>query len=166
MKRTIRHLSILLAIALIISVYACKSKTETYVSDEGTVTVDSEGKKADITIKTKDGETYTMNVNKGTLPDGWPSDVPVISGGSILFSQSNASGKMQQISIETTQSIEDALDYYRKTLTSGQWNIQNTMSMQNMKMFNAAKDSKELMLQAVRDGSKTQIQIIINDKPS
>ena len=73
---------------------------------------------------------------------------------------------MQQISIETTQSIEDALDYYRKTLTSGQWNIQNTMSMQNMKMFNAAKDSKELMLQAVRDGSKTQIQIIINDKPS
>ena len=117
--------------------------------------------KADITIKTKEGETFSMTINKGELPEGWPSDVPVISGGNIVFSQTEAQSNMRQISIESEKPMVDAMAFYKEKLNSGGWNIENTMSLPQMNMITAKKNSKELMLQIAETEGKTHIQIII-----
>ena len=102
-----------------------------------------------------------MTINKGELPEGWPSDIPVISGGNIVFSQTEAHTNMRQISIESKKPMADAMAFYKGKLNSGGWNIENTMSLPQMNMINATKKSKELMLQIAEREGKTHIQIII-----
>jgi hypothetical protein len=70
---------------------------------------------------------------------------------------------MQQISIETEKSVNDAMDYYKGVLGSGKWGIENTMNIGSMNMLTAKKDDREIMLQVVEapGGSKTHVQIII-----
>ena len=152
---------VLLSIFVISGFYSCKSKTETYESDKGKIEINREGEKADITIKTKEGETFSMTINKGELPEGWPSDVPVISGGNIVFSQTEAQSNMRQISIESEKPMVDVMAFYKEKLNSGGWNIENTMSLPQMNMITAKKNSKELMLQIAEMEGKTHIQIII-----
>jgi hypothetical protein len=55
----------------------------------------------------------------------------------------------------------DAMAFYKEKLNSGGWNIENTMSMPQMNMITAKKNSKELMLQIAETEGKTHIQIII-----
>ncbi len=161
MKYSFRLLMLLLSLFIMAGLSACKSKTQTYESDGGKVEVNSEGEKADITIKNKDGETFKMTVNKGELPNGWPSEIPVISGGNIIFSQTESKSNMQQVSIETDSSMADALNYYTEKLNAGGWGIENTMNMPQMNMITAKKSDRELMLQIADAGGKTHVQIII-----
>lgn len=161
MGKLLKITIISIMISIIAALYACKSETETYTSDEGTVQIDRTGEKADITIKTKEGETYSMSVNKDELPKGWPSEIPVLPGGNIVFSQSDEKGNMQQLSIESKKSLADTLDFYKKTFDAAGWDIENTVSMPQMQILNAKKDDRELMLQIAEDGSKTLIHLLI-----
>ncbi|KPK02560.1 MAG: hypothetical protein AMK71_01810 [Nitrospira bacterium SG8_35_4] len=156
-------MTVMMSLFMVLSIHACKSKTETHVSDKGTVTIDREGEKADITIETKEGDSVKMSINQGNLPDGWPSEIKVLPGGTIIFSQTEAKSNMQQISIETEKSVNDAMDFYKDVLNSGQWSIENTMNIGSMNMLTAKKDDREIMLQVVEEPgeSKTHVQIII-----
>lgn len=156
-------LTVLVSFVMMLSIHACKSKTETHVTDKGTVQIEREGEKADITIQTKEGESLKMSVNQGKLPDGWPSEIKVLPGGTIIFSQTEAKSNMQQISIETEKSVNDAMDFYKEVLSAGDWGIENTMTMGSMTMLTAKKDDREIMLQVVEapGESKTNVQIII-----
>jgi hypothetical protein len=152
-----------MSLFMMLSIHACKSKTETHVTEGGTVKIDREGEKADITIQTKEGESLKMSINQGTLPEGWPSEIKVMPGGKIIFSQTEAKSNMQQISIETEKSVNDAMDFYKNILSSGKWGIENTMNIGSMNMLTAKKDDREIMLQVVEapGESKTHVQIII-----
>ena len=68
---------------------------------------------------------------------------------------------MQQISIETKKSVDETIDFYKKSLTSGGWSIENTMTMPQMNMVTAKKDGRDLMLQVAKAEDKTHVQIII-----
>jgi hypothetical protein len=127
------------------------------------VKIDRAGEKADITIQTKEGDSLKMSINQGTLPEGWPSEIRVLPGGRIIFSQTEAKSNMQQISIETEKSVNDAMDFYKNILSSGKWGIENTMNIGSMNMLTAKKDDREIMLQVVDapGESKTHVQIII-----
>lgn len=155
--------TVLMSLFMVLSMYACKSKTETHVTDKGTVTIDREGEQADITIQTKKGESITMSINQGKLPEGWPSEITVLPGGKIIFSQTEAKSNMKQISIETEKSVNDAMDFYKGVLDAGEWGIENTMTIGSMNMLTAKKDDREIMLQAIDapGESKTHVQIII-----
>ena len=166
MKKGITFLFTMSIVIVFLNLHACKSETKTYSSDEGTVTVDRAGEEADITIKTKEGETFSMTVKKGELPKGWPSEIPVLPGGNIVFSQSAEKGNMLQVGIETKKSVADSLEFYKRTLTSRGWNVENEMSMPKMQMLNVKKDDSVAMLQIVEDGSKTHIQIILSNESS
>lgn len=146
----------MMSLFILMSFYACKSRTETHVTDR-------EGEKADITIQTKEGESVRMSISKGELPEGWPSEIEVLPGGTIIFSQTEAKSNMQQVSIETEKSVNDAMDFYKNILHSGKWGIENTMNIGSMNMLTAKKDDKEIMLQVVEapEKSKTHVQIII-----
>jgi len=161
MDKFIRISVIAMSIFAIAAVTSCKSKTETYTSDKGSVKVDSEGEKADITITTEKGETYSMSVNKGELPKNWPSDIPVIPEGKILFAQSDSKGDMQQLSIETKTSMTDCLEFYKNIFNTQGWNVGNSMNMHNMQILNAKKDNRELMLQITEDDDKTIVHFIV-----
>jgi len=156
-------MTVMMSLFMMLSIHACKSKTETHVTDKGTVKIDREGEKADITIQTKEGESVKMSINQGNLPEGWPSEITVLPGGNIIFSQTEAKSNMQQISIETETSVNDAMDFYKDTLNSGGWSIENTMNIGSMNMLTAKKDDREIMLQVVEapGESKTHVQIII-----
>jgi hypothetical protein len=153
----------MISVFIMLSIHACKSKTETHVTDKGTVKIDREGEKTDITIQTKEGESLKMSINQGTLPEGWPSEIKVLPGGNIIFSQTEAKSNMKQISIETQKSVNDAVGYYKEVLSSGGWGIENTMNIGSMNMLTAKKDDREIMLQVVEapGESKTHVQIII-----
>jgi hypothetical protein len=156
-------LTAVMSVFMLLAIYACKSKTETHVTDKGTVKIDRDGEKADITIQTKEGESVRMSINQGKLPDGWPSEIGVLPGGTIIFSQTEAKSNMQQVSIETEKSVNDAMDFYKGVLRSGKWDIENTMNIGSMNMLTAKKNDKEIMLQVVEapEKSKTHVQIII-----
>jgi hypothetical protein len=153
----------MMSLLMMLSIHAYKSKTETHVTDKGTVKIDREGEKADITIQTKEGESLKMSINKGNLPEGWPSEIKVLPGGNIIFSQTEAKSNMQQISIETDKSVNDAMDFYKNLLGSEKWGIENTMNIGSMNMLTAKKDDREIMLQVVEapGESKTHVQIMI-----
>lgn len=161
MKSFAKLLFTSLIIMLVFNFHGCKSKTETYESDKGKVKIDREGEKADITIETKEGETFSMSINKGELPADWPAEIPVLPGGDIIFSQTEAQSNMKQISIETKKTVDEAMEFYKKSLDSGGWSIENTMKMPQMNMVTAKKDGRDLMLQVARAEDKTNIQIII-----
>jgi len=143
--------------------HGCSSKTETHVTDKGTATIHHEGEKADITVQTKEGESLRMSVNQGKLPDGWPSGIAVIPGGTIIFSQTEEKSKMQQVSIETEKPAGEAMEFYKDILRSEKWDIENTMNMGSMNMLSAKKDDREVMVQVVENPgeSKTHVQIVI-----
>ena len=161
--RLIQLMTAVMSLFIMLSIQACKSKTETHVTDKGTVKIDRAGEKADITIQTKEGDSLKMSINQGTLPEGWPSEIRVLPGGRIIFSQTEAKSNMQQISIETEKSVNDAMDFYKNILSSGKWGIENTMNIGSMNMLTAKKDDREIMLQVVEapGESKTHVQIII-----
>ena len=161
--RLIQLMTAVMSLFIMLSIQACNSKTETHVTENGTVKIDREGEKADITIQTKDGESLKMSINKGELPEGWPSEIKVLPGGNIIFSQTEAKSNMHQISIETEKSVDDAMDFYKDLLGSEKWGIENTMNIGSMNMLTAKKDDREILLQVVEapGESKTHVQIII-----
>lgn len=147
---------------IVIGLSGCKSKTETYTSDKGTVTVEQKGDQSNITYTSKEGKTtQTMEVNQAKLPDDWPAELPVMEGGTIVFSQSMSEGeqKAQQIHIDTSASVADAKNFYENKLKSAGWNIEGTASMQQMTVMNAAKDNHVVMIQIMTDEGKTRVII-------
>ncbi len=166
MRRRIGYGFILLIALTLSSFQACTSKTETFETDEKSVKVEKEGKQTHITIQTKEDTTHHMAINKNELPGGWPSEVPVLPGGDIVFSQSDAQGKMQQINVETQKSPGEALKFYEEIFSSKGWNIGSSMSMPRVEVLTAEKSGREAMVQVVQDKNKTVIQIIISNNKS
>lgn len=154
-------IAVLLSLAVML-VYGCKSKTETYTTEQGTVTVDQKGEQANITYTSKEGETtQTIEVSQAKLPDDWPAELAVIKGGTIVFAQSISEGekKAEQIHIETNASIPDAKNFYEGKLKDAGWNIEGTASMPQMTVMNATKGDHVVMIQLMTDEGKTRLII-------
>jgi len=148
---------IVVAFALI----SCEPEREIIETDEGTIEITQDNDKTDITVKTEVGESLTMTVHKGKLPEGWPSDIPVIPGGTISFSQTAGSEGMQQVHLQTDRSVDEAFQYYKEKLEAGGWSVGNTMSMPMMNMVTAQKAGKKVMVQVAEAEEKTFVQIAV-----
>jgi hypothetical protein len=148
---------ILLAFALV----ACEPEREVIETDEGTIEITQDNEKADITVKTDVGDSMSMTVHKGKLPEGWPADIPVIPGGEISFSQTAGSEGMQQVHLQTDRSVDEASQYYKEKLEGSGWSVGNTMSMPMMNMVTAQKGGKRVMVQVAQTEDKTFVQIAV-----
>ena len=72
-----RVIALALTAALAVGLAACGSDTKVKSTDDGKITVQGSGKKAEVTIK-GDGSDLTFNQQK--IPAGFPSDVPLPKG--------------------------------------------------------------------------------------
>ncbi len=153
MKRLIKLLLVLLFVFSLSLFPGCKSGTDSHVADK---------EKGNITFQTGEGESFTVSINSGELPEGWPSGIPVLPGGKLVFSQVESKNNIRQISIKVKKPRVEALEFYMDKLNSSGWDIQSTMNITNMNVVTAKKDNKELILQVSdRDEDSTHIQIIV-----
>ena len=148
-------------IVLAFMLISCEPEREIIESEEGTIEIKEDTNKADITVSTEKGESLTMTVLKGKLPEDWPADIPVIPGGEISFSQTAGSEGMQQVHLQTDRSVDEAFQYYKEKLESSGWSVGNTMSMPMMNMFTAQKAGKKVMVQVAQTEERTFIQIAV-----
>src|ERR1700682_6414708 len=93
------------------------------------------------------------------LPDDYPKDVPVASGAKIVMATSvnNADTKGSSIVLESAESFDKTVAFYKKGLADNGWKIDGTISGENTTMLTAAKDTRQLVVQIGESEGKCSV---------
>ena len=143
---------------------ACK-KSNTYSTNDGSMTVEQKGKDvSSMTFTGKDGQKVVMDVGGGKVPGDYPKDVPVYDGAKVIMSQSTNEKNMQNLVLESNDPAGKIAEFYKKGLESNGWKIEGTMNMGEMNMFTATKDKRQAVVQVVNAADKRTITQILSDK--
>jgi hypothetical protein len=152
------------AVLLSIGGAAC-SRSTTYHSKDGSVTVEQHGKDAgSMTFTGKNGEKMALNTNGGKMPDDYPKDVPVYEGTKVILTQSASEKHMHQLVLESADPVDKIADYYKKGLDGNGWKIDGTMNMGGMNMVTASKENRQVIVQISDSKDKRSISQITSDK--
>jgi hypothetical protein len=94
------------------------------------------------------------------LPDDYPKDVPVASGAKIVMATSvnNADTKGSSIVLESAESFDKTVAFYKKGLADNGWKIDGTISGENTTMLTAAKDTRQLVVQIGESEGKCSVR--------
>lgn len=89
------------ATVLAIGLAGCSGDDRTIVTDEGTVSVQTDDDGGSLTIDSSEGSVALSAESDGELPEDWPSDVALPDGGSINSSASfdSPEGQAWQVSV-------------------------------------------------------------------
>ena len=137
--------SILIAIptAMLTLALAACSRSSTYSTKDGSMTVEQKGKDGGTMVFTgKDGQKVVMDVNGGKVPGDYPKDVPVYDGAKVIMAQSISEKNTHNLVLESNDPADKIADFYKKGLESNGWKIEGTMNMGEMNMFTAVKDNR------------------------
>jgi len=141
------------------------SRSKTYTSSDGSVTVKQEGKDASsMTFTGKNGEKVAINLNGGKVPDDYPKDVPLYEGTKVVMANSTTEKHTQHLVLESSDPADKIVEYYKKGLDSNGWKVEGTMSMGEMNMFTASKENRQLVVQISNSSGKRSISQILSDK--
>ena len=154
------------AAIVMISGAAC-TKSSTYATKDGSVTVEQKGKDLNsMTFTGKDGQKVTMDLGgSAKIPADYPKDVPVYDGAKVIMAQSATEKNMHNLVLESTDPPDKIADFYKKGLESNGWKIEGTMNMGDINMFTAVKDKRQAVVQIGKgDGDKRTITQILSDK--
>ena len=155
--------NIVVGVAVVLMV-AC-SRSRTYTSKDGSVTVEQKGKDASsMTFTGKNGETVAINMNGGKVPDDYPKDVPLYEGTKVIMSNSASEKHARHLILDSKDPADKIAEYYKKGLDSNGWKIEGTMNMGEMNMFTASKDNRQLVVQISNSADKRTISQVLSDK--
>ncbi len=73
-----------------------------------------------VTVKSSDGQTSATYGTGATLPQGWPSDVPVYKPSTIIYA-TKSDNKGFSLAAKTSSSTQSVVDYYRTQLVNQGW---------------------------------------------
>src|SRR5215471_341359 len=105
------------------------SRSTTYTSRDGSVTVKQEGKDASsMTFTGKNGEKVAINLNGGKIPDDYPKDVPLYEGTKVIMANSTPEKHARHLVLESNDPAEKIVEFYKKGLDSNGWKVEGTMS--------------------------------------
>jgi hypothetical protein len=150
---------------ILMAVGAACSRSTTYTSRDGSLTVEQKGKDAgSMTITGKNGETVAITMNGGKIPDGYPKDVPLYEGTKVIMSNTASEKHAKHLVMESKDPADKIAEYYKKGLESNGWKIEGTMNMGEMNMFTAAKENRQLVVQIANSADKRTITQILSDK--
>lgn len=110
-------LSILSVVGLMIffgSIFGWKDKN---------VTVNSDGEKGSVTIKSNDGQSATSYGENVQIPDGFPSDVPIYDPATLVSSSKLSEGQYS-VSARTASTVSDVTSFYKNDMKEQGWNSQ------------------------------------------
>jgi len=157
---------IVVGIAVIVTVaFVACSRSRTYTSKDGSVTVEQKGKDAgSMTFTGKNGETVAITMNGGKVPDDYPKDVPLYEGTKVIMSNTASEKHAKHLVLESTDPADKIAEYYKKGLESNGWKIEGTMNMGEMNMFTASKENRQLVIQIANSADKRTITQILTDK--
>ena len=149
----------IVVIFLVLLVVGC-NRSKTVSTPSGDVKVEESGKAGSaVTFTGKNGETMTINSEGSKLPDDYPKDVPVASGAKIVMATSvnNADNKGSSLVLESADSFDKTVAFYKKGLADHGWKIDATISGENMTMLTAAKDTRQLVVQIGESEGKCSV---------
>ena len=130
LKRAV--LALILATALGTTIVACGSDSKTVDTKDGKVTVNGDGKDAKVTVKGKDNASFTFN--QGSVPDGFPSEVPLPKGLKLKTGAGGSKGAKQFFTLGYglgSKRASDALSDYKDQLESAGFTIKDGGSLSN-----------------------------------
>jgi hypothetical protein len=150
----------IVAISLALLLAGC-NRSKTVSTPGGDVKVEESGKagQSTVTFTGKNGESMTINSEGSKLPDDYPKDVPVASGAKIVMATSvnNADNKGSSLVLESADSFDKTVAFYKKGLADQGWKIDATIAAENMTMFTAAKDTRQLAIQIGQSDGKCSV---------
>ncbi len=132
---------------------ACGGDQETIETETGDVSVSRDGE--DVHVSARDGQIEGRFGKNAELPEGFPDDVPIPEGATIVGAMTSkepgAEGTM--VSIQSDGSTDALLKAFRTDMDANGWSVDQEMNMMGQRMLHASKDGRSLMVQVMeRDG--------------
>lgn len=130
--------------------------------DKATVTQDSSG--VGITIEGQKGEKVRIAAAEAgvPLPDGFPKDVPVYPGATVIGS--TTAQNMVNVSLQTADQPQQVRTFYQEKLKQNGWETQSTMDVPQGTMLHATKDRRTQTVTIARDEDKTVISLVVTQE--
>lgn len=111
----------------------------------------------------KTGQQIAINADQ-KMPAGFPSDIPVISPSEVKGSM--VMGPMTMVTLETTSSIADVANYYKRELASNGWQSAVSLPAENESFAGLyKKGNTALSVSANREGDKTSVILSYGSEP-
>lgn len=159
-----RPLGALLAGCLLFAAAAC-SRSHTLTTADGKVSYQEKGKDAGtVTVTGKDGKTATMSFNENKVPGDYPKDVPIYSPSKVVMSQTASDKNAHNLMLESEDSADKIIDFYKKGLDGNGWKTESTMTTAQLTILSATKDKRQVMLQITNGGPKRSVMQVVSDK--
>ncbi len=120
----------LCAVVLALGATGCQRAIERTMEETTGIRVDENEER--ITITGDDGEEFTMEGSDASLPDDWPSDVPLYPDAELESSTALRMSDTVQLtaSWSTSDDVNDVYDWYRSELPAEGWEIAGDFSME------------------------------------
>ncbi len=129
----------------------------TTVTDaEGTqTTVTERGDGVEMTVTGEDGQTLKFAGDEAgvPLPDGFPSDVPIYAGATVVASMTLPGG--MNVTLKTGDPQEKVRAYYETQLKANGWEVQATMNTADGAMLQTQKENRSVNVVIGRDEATT-----------
>ncbi len=123
----------------------------------GSVDVDRDGDT--VTVKTQDGTITGGN----TMPENFPSDVPVYPGADVQGSYSidGANGKGHTVGLQTNDSLADVTAWYRREVAAKGWTVVGDATYNGSLVLSATKDSRGLNVSVSEEDGTVTIGLVV-----
>ena len=125
--------------------------------------VDIEADKG-VSFKGKDnqGREVIYDAKSGTVPDTWPSDVPVYPGVTVKASlQGNGN---RTLVLESSDSPEKVVAFYKAKLGGMKQDADMNMNGSMLLSFDDAPKHRKVLITAAAQGDKTAVNLAVNDQ--
>jgi len=111
----------------------------------------------------KDGSTVDFNTGK-PITD-YPSDVPLYANAKSAMDVKSAEKHARMVMLQSPDAMDKISGFYKSELESKGWKIETTMNTEQMVMYKASKDNRDVVVQLAGDGkNKTTINQTVGDK--
>ena len=146
-----------------VSLAACGSDqaAEDMVNDAlgGSASVDM-GEDGEVRIDTSDG---SMEIGTGEFPEGWPADLAVISGYTLVAASNTPEGLSAQMIADGDQTL--AVDAYVKDLQANKgWAVDPSIPLGTPNMWALTKEGKVATIFSAASGGQTVVIFSITDR--
>lgn len=141
---------------------SCSSHKQTFSSGGSTVTVDSKDKDGSASIHVTDKDGSSVDMNSGKPITGYPADAPLYAGKPILDIKSQDKGRV--VTVETSDSMQKILDFYKSELESKGWKTEGTVATDQLNILSASKGERKLAITVTSDGGKQIVNQSLADK--
>lgn len=118
---------------------------------------------ARVHVVTDKGEFNAGNA----IPANWPQDVAIYPDATVEYSASATMPDGQDgvaLSLSTKDSAEQAIDFYKQTLSEQGWTVQSTLESGEVTIIAAEKDDRVFAASITRQDDQTMIALGVGRK--